>query len=109
MSSLLHAALKLKEAPHLSEYASCVYLFICTTRSTTSQVGVSGRGKAAQMRRQYRIINGARSLSKVPPELAPERPEMLGLRGGPAPREWVLVAKDELAELQVCRGSTSFV
>lgn len=62
---------------------------------------MSGRGKAAQLRRQYRAIEGARSLSALPPHLAPERPEMLGRRGGPLPREWVLVAKDELAELQV--------
>lgn len=86
---------------HTQQRQSFGFLIVFFNVILSTQVGVSGRGKAAQMRRQYRVINGARSLSKVPPELAPERPEMLGPRGGPAPREWVLVARDELAELQV--------
>ena len=47
-------------------------------------------------------VHGARALAPVPAHEAPERPEMLGVkgpRGLPPAREWVIVAKDELAEL----------
>ena len=69
------------------------------TGAELAKYGVSGTGREAQVKRQYRQLEGNRLLKQVGKLEAPERPEMLGLRKGPAKREWVLVAKDELSEL----------
>ena len=69
------------------------------TGEELASFGVSGTGRAAQLKRQFRQVTAARALRPVAKGDIEERPEMLGQRGGPPPREWVLVAKDELAEL----------
>ena len=62
--------------------------------------GISGSGRTVQIRRQYRRTMGVRSLAKLSPSEAPERPEMLGPPRNLPAREWVLVPKDEFSELQ---------
>ena len=54
--------------------------------------GVAGKGRKAQLRRQFREIHGKKVLSRLSPEDAPEKPDMLEPEGA-RKREWVMVAK----------------
>ena len=63
--------------------------------------GVAGKGRKAQLRRQFREIHGKKVLSRLSPEYAPEKPDMLEPEGA-RKREWVMVAKVRTCFVLLC-------